>query len=323
MGEKKPALSPFTIVYGSENFFLDQDLARARAWPDRYVVLLDGEDVSTTEIVSICESNTFDGSDRVVIIDNADKVKGDKILKAYIDTKDPADASVVVVAICRDEKLPDVWAAAAKKGRLVQHKKLKTWDNNNEVIKWIPVEAKHLGVTLDKDVAETLYKFVGNDLHKISNELKKLVILVGKGGKVTVAQLKSVAVPVLPADPYQVVEAALRKDRPAAMNALSFLYRNMGEEASIIVTVSLMRQIEKLVVARQLFDKKTPEDEIASTIEMHAFRFRNFFLPIIKRHSLASLLQQMERLCKLESDVKGPSRSKRTLVELAVLSITQ
>jgi DNA polymerase-3 subunit delta len=323
MAEKRASLSPFTVSYGAEGYFLDQDLALARSWPDRYIVLLDGEDVSPSELVSICESNTFDGSDRLVILDNAHKVKGDKVLKAYVDEKDPADVSVILVAICRSDTLPDIWAAAAKKGRLVEHKKLKTWDNNNEVIKWIPSEAKRRGITLDKDVPEMLYKFVGNDLHKIANELQKLAIFVGKGGKATVAQLKVVAVPVLPADPYQVVEAALRKDRGAAMNALSFLYRSMGDEANVILTVSLMRQIEKLVIARQLFDKKMPEDEIASAIEMHAYRFRNFFLPVIKQHSLASLLQHMERLCRLESDVKGAAKSKRTLVELAVLSITQ
>lgn len=321
MGEKKPSLSPFTVIYGGENYFLDLDLERARAWPDRYVVLLDGEDVSPSEIVGVCETRCFDERDRVVVIDNAHKVKADKVIKQFVEDKAADDVSVIVVAVCRSDSVPEIWGAAAKKGRLVQHKKLKTWENNNEVVKWIPEEAKRLGIKLDKGVAEMLYKFVGNDLHKIANELRKLAILVGKGGTATVTQLKSVAVPVLPADPYQVVEAALRKDEAAAMNALSFFYRNVGDEASIIISTSLMRQVEKLAVARQLIDKGTPEDEVASRLEMHAFRFRNYFLPMVKQHSLPSILEAMGRLCRLDADVKGPSRSKRTLVELAVLSI--
>jgi DNA polymerase III delta subunit len=125
----------------------------------------------------------------------------------------------------------------------------------------------------------------------------------------------------MPADPFQVVEAALQKNEQGAMNALSFFYRNVGDEASIIISTSLMRQVEKLAVARQLLDKGTPEDEVASRLEMHAFRFRNYFLPMVKRHSLSAILETMTRLCKLDSDVKSASRSKRTLVELAVLSI--
>jgi DNA polymerase-3 subunit delta len=317
MGEKKPSLSPFTVMYGGEDYFLDCDLEKARAWPGRYVVLLDGDSVNAVEIVNVCETRCFDERDRVVIVDNANKVKADKTLKQYIDDKAPSDVSVILVAICRGDSVPEVWGGAAKKGRLVQHKKLKTWENNNEVIKWIPEEAKRLGISLDKGVADMLYKFVGADLHKITNELRKLTILVGKGGKATIDQLKSVAVPVMPADPFQIVEATLRKDEASAMNAISLFYRNTGDEASIIISTSLMRQVEKLAVARQLLDKGTPEDEVASRIEMHAFRFRNFFLPMVKRHSLPS----MQRLCKLDADVKGPSRSKRTLVELAVLSI--
>jgi len=321
MAEKKPSLSPFTVIYGGENFFLDRDLEKARAWPDRHVILLDGEDVSATEIVNFCETRTFDERDRIVILDNAHKVKADKALKQYIEDKLATDTSVILVAICRADKLPDIWGSAVKKGRLVEHKKLKTWENNNEVIKWIPGEAQRLGFSLDKGVAEMLYKFVGADLHKIANELRKLAILVGKGGKATVVQLKSVAVPVMPADPFQVVEAALLKNEQGAMNALSFFYRNVGDEASIIISTSLMRQVEKLAVARQLLDKGTPEDEVASRLEMHAFRFRNYFLPMVKRHSLSAILETMTRLCRLDSDVKSASRSKRTLVELAVLSI--
>ena len=323
MAEKKAQILPFTIVFGGESFFLDQALIRARSWAGRQVTLLDGEEVTASDIVSACESCTFDGSDRVVAVDNAHKVKADKYLKAYVYEKDMGDVSNVLVAICRADNVPEIWAEAAKKGRLIEHKKLKTWDNNNEVVKWIPVEAKRLGIALDKEVPETLFKFVGHDLHKIANELNKLVLLIGKGNKATIEHLRSVAVPSMPVDPYKVVEAVLRKDSTAAMNLLSFLFSGLGEEAAVIVTVSLMRQMEKLFLARQLFDKKMPEDEIASAIEMHPYRFRSFFLPAVKQHNLAAILQHMARLCRLESDVKGSSRSKRTLVELTVLAITQ
>jgi DNA polymerase III delta subunit len=42
---------------------------------------------------------------------------------------------------------------------------------------------------------------------------------------------------------------------------------------------------------------------------------------MVKRHNQSALIGSMKKLRKLDEDVKGSSRSKRTLVELAILSI--
>lgn len=310
----------FVVSFGGEDYFLDRDLEKARAWKDRKVVLLSGEDVNEREFVGICETNNLDGLPKVIILDDAQKMKGDKVLKAYVAGREAADNGAVVVAIVRSEKCPAIWSEAAKKGRLIEHKKLKTWDSNNEVVKWVEAEARKLGLTLDKGISETLFQFVGPNLYRLRNELTKLSLLVGQG-KVGIEQVALVIAKSPNAEPFQVAEAAFAKDARRAMNTLSTIYKNMGEDAHVPVTFSLIRQAEKFTLARSLIDRNTPEDEVATALEMHPWRFKTQFLPVVQRHRTTDLIRMMGRLRKLDVDVKSSAKSKRTLVELAVMSI--
>lgn len=319
----KATLQPFIVSFGPETYFLDRDLVRARSWKDRSIVQVDGDEVNDVELVSICETRGFDGQDRVVILDDAQKVKGDKALKAYIADKSPSDGSTVLVVIVRSEKLPDIWAQAAKKGKLLEHKKLKTYENNNEVVKWITSEAMRLELGLDKMVAEVLFQYVGSDLYKIQSELQKLQLLIGKGNKATLDHLRKVIAPSPSAEPWQVAEAAVERDTKKALNLLSLVYRTMGDEAHVPIAFSLLKQVEKLMIACDLLRRKASEDEIAVAIGMNPWRCKNYFLPNARRHTLGGLTSILSGLRELDVDVKSSARSRRTRVELAVLSVAQ
>ena len=319
MAAKQP-LSPFFVSFGAEPFFLDRDLTRLRKWAGRTVVQMDGDGLGDYDLVSACEAYGLDGAPQLVIVDDAQKVKGDKSLRAYIEGKDRADVRTVLAAIVRSEKLPDVWSVAAKKGRLTEHKKFKTWDNNNEVVRWVEAEADRLELLLAKDVAATLYQHVGYNLYRLFSELTKLKLLVGRS-IVTREHVRLTLSPTPTAEPWQVADAAFAQDARKALNLLSVLYRNEGNDANVPLVYALMRQAEKMLLARQLLDKSVPEDDIAGIIGMNPWRCKNFYLPQVRKHTVGGLSSLMSRLCQLDLEVKGSAKSKRTLIELTVLSV--
>jgi len=321
MAAPSPASKPFVVVFGGEDYLLDRERMKARTWAGRQVVTLCGDGLADHELVEVCRTGTFDESLRVVILDEANKIKGDKALKAYIADKTENDISTILVAIVRSEKLPEVWAAAGKKGRVIERPKLKTWDRNNEVVKWIGDEAKKLGIRLSKGVDETLFALVGHDLGRLAGELQKLEILVGRGNEATLDNLRLVLAPSPSAEAWQVAEAAADKDFRRAMNLLSTLYKSEGENANVPIASALMKQIEKIMVARYMFDSKMPEEDMAGALGMHPFRFKNTLLPMVRKHKMPDLIRYMQKLANLDRGVKGSTRSKRTLVELTVLSI--
>jgi DNA polymerase-3 subunit delta len=316
----KNSTMPFLVSFGAESYFLDRDLDRARRWPDRHSILVDGDGLTDIELVSLCEQGSIDGTLRVIVVDDAQRVKGDKALKAYIEEKSTTDSATVLAAIVRSEKLPDVWKKAADKGRLFEHKKLKTYDSNNEVVKWIETEARRIDRRLDIGISTLLFQLVGGDLHKIANELRKLCLIVPRNEKITGEHVKLVIAPAPSSDPFQVADAAIEKDAKRAMNALSILYKTQGDEVNIPVVAALIRAVERAIIARRILDKGGSDEDVATQLGIHPFIAKKF-LPHVRKHPFGTLARHMGRLCRLDSDVKGAARSKRTLVELAVLSI--
>jgi len=317
----KKTVKPFFVAYGSEPFLLDRDLEVARSTKDRQATVLDGEDLTDEQLVTLCESTPWDEHDRIIIVDNAQKVVG-KALAAYVDAKAPADVDTVLVAIIRSDKLPEVWGKAAAKGRLVVHQKLKTWDNNNEVVRWTIREALSLELTLSEELAGVLFNQLGGDLYRIYGELQKLKLICGSG-KVTREQIVSVLSPSPKPDPLEVAEATVNKDLRAAMFLLSGCYRAMGDEANVPVASSLVKQVEKLLVARSLLDQGADETAIGPALDLHPYRCKVHVLPRARKHTVPQLVSYMRTLRRLDVEVKGPSLSKRTLVELAVYSIAR
>ena len=101
----------------------------------------------------------------------------------------------------------------------------------------------------------------------------------------------------------------------------SRLYKTHGDSVCIPITAALLKTVEKLIVARQMIDKGDGKDILAARFEMHPFRVERYLIPLARKHEVPELREQMKRLCRLDVQVKGSAPSKRTLVELAALSI--
>lgn len=288
--------------------------------PDRSTILLDGEGLDDHELVGICETPSFDGGDRVVVVDNANKVKGTKALTTYIEGKNPQDDSVVLAAIIRTSKISKVWALAASKGLVAEYAKLKPWQEKEQIAS-IVAEAKRLKLELASEIPGLFIRHVGYDLRQIVNELSKLVYIVGEGGTVEVKHLALVLTRMYPASPWDVADAAAAGNPRKAMTLLSYLYKHMGEGASVPITIGLQSLVLKLIITRQLMDLGEPTSVMAIRLDMHEFPLKKNILPLARRHTVDKLLKQMVELCRLETQVKGSARSKRTRVELAVLSL--
>jgi DNA polymerase III delta subunit len=322
----KPISGPkaaFFVSYGEEDYFLDRDLELARAWPDRSPILFDAEDdLYDSAVVEALETPTQDDLPRTVIVDNAQNLKETKAkaLRGYVDEKPTNDTSAVLFAIVRGPKLSDLWSHVSEKAIVSERKKLKTWDKNNEVVKYINERAVKFGLTLEQDVADSMCTHTGGDLYRINNEFKKLQLLLDGAGKVSLKHLALVIASTQKVEPHDVVDATFAKNTRVAMNSLSLLYKTMGGDASVPVCSGLMRELQKIIVARHMIDRGQ-EADVATALDMHPWRCKTFFLPTVRKHSQKDLSGFMSRLCELEINVKGSSASKRTLVELTVLSI--
>lgn len=310
---------PFVVAYGEEDYLLDRVLNLGKSWKDRFVVLLDGCGLSDYALVSACEQECWDGRERVIVVDNAEQIKGEKALTAYIENKAADDLRVVLVAVLRTNKLPKVWQMAAAKGRQDHFEGLKPWQTD-EMKKRIFDEAQRMKLGLDDDVPETFLTLFGDNLRRTANELQKLSY-IAVNGRVTKQDVVAVVHPDVPVDPFEVAQAALNKEPRKALRLVSTLFKNLGDEAAYRITAGLLGQVEKLIMTRQMLDSGVDAKTIAEALGIPPFPVQKEIIPRARKHTVSALLCQMKNLCKLDALVKGAARSKRTLVELAVLSV--
>lgn len=315
-------LSPVVVSFGDEGYFLDRDLAGYRKQPDRVVICVEGSEIKADyELVSILETPTLDQRPRVIVVDNAQKVKPDKAMKAYLEGLTEKSLSVVLAMVVRDARLPIFWTKFGGKVTTHERKKLKTFETNNEVVKWIETELARVGFKADPKMAQIIYMGTGPNLYRVTNEIQKLRLLVPADQSLTVEHLQSILTVGSTVDAWQVVDAASAKDTRKAINLLTSLYKHSTEDPSILLAYSLMKQVERLFVAASMLSKGAGEEDIAVRVGMHPWRCKTFFLPMVRKHSVASLARTMQELCKLDIEVKSTSSSRRTLLELAVLKL--
>jgi DNA polymerase III delta subunit len=313
---------PFIVAFGEEDFLLDRLIqGRKAAWKNRQVTTLDGSVVTEEKFLSVCETvSFFDEGGRAVILDNAQEMDTSKELAAFIERKDPKDTSVLILVIVRDKKASAVWNAAIKKGTSVEYPRLRSWETEKVVSRYID-EAAILGLKLEKGVPELLQTYLGDNLRTASNELRKLSYLIKPGETITKAHVHTVISPDRPAEAYEVGDLAVSKDAKRAMYKASLVFTYMGDGAAVPITYGLVKAVERTLVARQMLDRGDTSTVLGIRFNLHKFVVEKNIIPVAQKHTVPSLLRHMQHLCRLDAQVKGSATSKRTLVELAVLSI--
>lgn len=317
--------TPVVVSYGEENFFLDRDIKLFRSQPKYAITVLDGAEDSAPSVVNACVSQqvNFDDLDNVpdnlVIVDNANKLKVDKILKGYLEKIDSADLSTILVAVFRTASVSGAWSKLGQKATLREYKKLKTWDNNNEVVDWVQKEATRLRLKLDRKVALAMFQVAGDDLYRLSSEITKLKLLVGDG-EVTLDHLQLVMTPASTIASWDVADSVFLKNWKKALAQVSAIFKYAPEDPSLMILGALIKSVERLFVARSMLDKGVSPDDIAGRLGMHPYRFKVSLLPQVERQTTSRLVSNMQMLSRLDVDLKRTSH-RRTLVELAVYEL--
>jgi DNA polymerase III delta subunit len=319
-------VTPVVVSFGEESFFLDRDFNSFRDQPKALVTVFDGEEVSESDVISECETFQVDFEDpsnirpRVIVVDNAHKFKPGKLTKNYVDNRAPSDTSSVLALIDRSNKCPVFWTKLGSKVTIREHKKLKTWESNNEVVKWLQTEATRIGLNLDRRVALAMYQVSGDNLYVLFSELKKLKLLVEPKQPVEIKHLQLIMTPASTVAPWDVADAAFGKNKCKALNILSSLYKFSTDDPSLQILGALMKSAERLIVARSMLDKGAETEEISTRLGIHPYRYQMALQPQVEKQTTLGLMQTMQILSKLDVELKRTSH-RRTLVELTVLNL--
>lgn len=171
--------------------------------------------------------------------------------------------------------------------------RLKSYEDNNEVLTWILKEGELLNIDLTS-VASALFLTCGNRLRKISSEIRKLKDLVGTTVP-TVSDLKSIASRSSELSPKEILDAINRGDEKTAFWYYDLLQEKADETGWIISFIQ--RQFSNLRIIHKCKKDGTPEVE--KIIGVHPYVFMKNILPLAsvwKQETVSETIRKLVRL---------------------------
>ncbi len=188
----KKNFAPVYFLTGDEPYFIDMisDTIENEALDeaDRAFnqIVVYGRDVDVETIANHARSFPMMGDRMVVIVKEAQDVKNLENFEPYLDTIPDTTLLVFVYKYKKFDKRKALAKKIDKKGVWFESKALRDYN----IPGWIQSYLKSEGYSITPKATQMLADFLGTDLHKIANELKKLTITLPKNKSIDDADVE-------------------------------------------------------------------------------------------------------------------------------------
>jgi len=178
---------PVYLLSGDEAFFIDsitnymeEHILDAMEREFNQTILY-GLDTDIGNLVSFAKSYPMSANYQVIVVKEAQHLKGLADLEAYVEN--PLKSTILVLAYKHKniDKRLKIYKLIKKHGVVFSSKKL--WDD--KIPEWIQNYIIRQSYKIKASESALLAEYLGNDLSKIANELKKLTIGLKKGATIT------------------------------------------------------------------------------------------------------------------------------------------
>ncbi len=175
--------SPVYLLMGEEAYFIDQltDLLAESILPEEQrafgQAVVYGRDVEAGQVINLCRQMPMMGTTQVVIVREAQQMRGLDKLSLY--TASPSPTTILV--LCHKEKNVDRRTQFYKhiEAKGVVFESPRPYDN--ELMTWLGGFAQSKGLRIDPKATQMLLDHLGTDIAKISSELAKLLTYLPEG----------------------------------------------------------------------------------------------------------------------------------------------
>ena len=300
----KKNFAPIYFLTGDEPYFIDMisDTIENEALDeaDRAFnqIVLYGRDVDVETIANHARSFPMMGDRMVVIVKEAQDVKNLEDFEAYLDAIPETTLLVFAYKYKKFDKRKALAKKVDKKGVWFESKKL--YDNN--IPGWIQNYLKADGYSITPKATQMLADFLGTDLHKIANELKKLTIALPKNKSIDDADVERNIGISKDYNAFELQNAIGSRDVLKANRIVNY-YGDNGKDNPLLVTViSLYGYFTKLIKLHCAKDKS--QANLASVLGVNPF-FVKDYLAASRNYPPATCIRCISILREFDMKSKG------------------
>ncbi len=302
---RKRIFKPVYFLAGEEPYYIDliTDYIEQNVLPeaDRSFnqMVLYGEDTSVGNIIEISRRYPMMATHQVVIIKEAQVLKKIEDLAIYVEK--PLTSTILVINYkyktldkrTRFVKLLSNHAIYFESNRLRDY----------QVPAWIDRFLMIQGIKSEPDVCAMLTEYLGNDLHKIANELNKLIITLPEGKPVITTNLIEKNIGISKDYNNFELQKAIGERNILKANMIVHHFASSPKDNPITLTIaSLFSYFSKLLTYHYLTDKS--RNNVAAALNINPFFVRDYETAAMK-YNVTKTLQVISLLRIFDLKSKG------------------
>ncbi len=305
---KKRNFSPIYFLMGEEPFFIDsisdelENNILDEAERSFNQIILYGSDVNAKDIMSQARAFPMMGEHLVVIVKEAQNVKDIESIVDYLDKLPPTTILIICYKYKKLDKRKSLAKQIDKKGILFESKKL--YDNN--IPDWIVKYLASKKYNITPKAAQMLADFLGNDLHKVRNELEKLMVAVPKSKKIDDADVEYNIGISKDFNIFELQKAIGAKDFVKTNQIINYFGDNPNDNPIFMTIVVLYGYFTKLLKLH--FSKDKDKNTLATMLGVNPY-FVNDYLVAARNYSWTDCMKCIEVLREFDLRSKGYNSS--------------
>ncbi len=290
---ERKVVSPVYLLYGEETYIRDEvlNMFRDKLLPaevkDFNLDILDGRAIGPEEIAGLAATLPFLAEKRVVIVKEAeffkarrknkeenegqgkDEIKeekspaGEKVLLEYLAA--PATSTCLVFTTGSVDKKKKIYKAIEKSGQVVEFSPLK----GKALTLWLERRFSDAGKKIEPAAAAELITAVGNNLHQLAGEAKKLISYTGQRSTINKDDVKVMVGKTIELSIFDLVDAVGGQQFAQAVKMLREMV-TYGEPP-VRLLFMIARQFRLLLQVKVLHSEGVAESQIAARIKLHPY----------------------------------------------------
>jgi DNA polymerase-3 subunit delta len=318
---KQGRILPLYLFYGEEEFLIQEavELIVHRVVDpgarDFNFNTLYGRDASGPELVNLCQTLPFMSEKRLVIVKDIDVFKAGDLEEIVRYLKDPSPSTCLVLLSNQGKyEKKAVVSAVETHGAVTRFYPLL----DREIIGWIEEWVRARGLSIQRDAAQFLFQTLGNDLHKIGNELEKVQIFIKEKRTIAFEEVRTVVGDFREYTSFDLADALGSKDRDKALVILSRLLQE--GEAPVGLLASIAWNFRRLMMAKSMEAAGMGPSEVIKALRV-IFHQANLFKEQMRKYPLEELKEVFGILLSTDKALKSGGLNGKLILERMIVRL--
>jgi DNA polymerase-3 subunit delta len=302
---KKRIFKPVYFLAGEEPYYIDliTDFIEENLLPESEKsfnqIVLYGEDTTVPAIIDAARRFPMMASHQVVIIKEAQSLRKIEDLVYYVDKPQPSTILVINYKYKVIDKRTKLYKALESHAVYFESPRLRDY----QVPAWIERYLMTQGIKTDPDASAMLTEYLGTDLHKIANELQKLLITLPPGKPVITTTLIEKNIGISKDYNNFELQKAVGEKNILKANMIVHHFANNPKDNPITLSIaSLFSYFSKLLTYHYLPDKS--RNNAAATLKINPYFVKDYEVSASK-YNVAKTVQIISLLRTYDMKSKG------------------